>query len=247
MIESSADKKTKRKKKKGIYILLLLLCSFSFMVIFKTDLFSIKHVYFKGNHQLSRETLLEQSGIAFGNNIFREKMKQIESNMQQHPYIKTAKARRVLPDTIQIQIWERVETAAVPFMGEYLLIDEEGVVLRTSPDPQNLKVIQGLEFKNFIKGQALNTKDSVQFQRALQIIKYIDKHQIPVMKIDMTNKDQAIIHFSDLLKAELGECANIDYKFLLLKKILENLAEQDITRGVIDISHEGYPSYRPVE
>lgn len=247
MVRSSIDKKMKRKKRKGIYILLLLLCSFSFMVIFKTDLFSIKHIYFEGNHQLSREELLEESRIAFGNNIFREKINRIESNMMQHPYIKTARAKRVLPDTIQIQISERIETAAVPFMGEYLIIDDEGIVLKTNPDHQDLKVIQGLEFKNFIKGQALNAKDNIQFQRALQIIKSIDKYQIPVMKIDMTDKDQVIIQFSDLLKAELGACANLDYKFLLLKEILENLAEQDITRGVIDISHEGYPSYRPVE
>ncbi len=243
----SIDGKIKKKKKNGIYILLLLLCSFSFIVIFKTDIFTVKHVNIYGIKALSREEILQCSTIGFGNNIFREKLKDIESNLLQHPYIKNVKAKRNFPDTITIQILERTETAAIPFMGKYLIIDDQGIVLKTDSSSKNLKVVCGLKFRNFMEGKVLNIKDKIQFDRTINIIKEINKHQIPVTKVDVVDRDRIVIQFSDFLKAELGECEHLDYKFMLLKKILENLVQQDITRGVIDISHEGYPSYRPIE
>ena len=47
----------------------------------------------------------------------------------QNPYVKMIKINRVLPDKVVIDIIERDIMAYVPYVGSYLNIDEEGMIL----------------------------------------------------------------------------------------------------------------------
>ncbi|QXM05821.1 cell division protein FtsQ/DivIB [Crassaminicella indica] len=243
----SIDKKVKARKKGIIFLIMILVSVVSFIIIFKTDIFKIKKIEVYGNTTISKEEIVAESGIILGNHILKESIKDIESNLYNNPYVKTADVKRKLPDRMVIQIVEREEEAAIPFMNEFLIIDEDGMVLRSSTSNGNLKIIKGLEFTNFIEGAILTVKDKSQLSKALEIVRGINKNQILIKELDVTNKKDIIIKFTDNLSCKIGEGNNLDYRLKVLKKILEDLNQKKIIRGVIDISHEGYPSYRPVE
>ncbi|QZY57166.1 cell division protein FtsQ/DivIB [Crassaminicella profunda] len=243
----SIDKKVKRRKKGILFLIMILVGAVSFIIIFKTDIFKIKGIQVFGNTTISKEEIVADSGIIIGNHIFKEKLKHIEANVHNNPYVKTVSVKRKLPDKIIIQIVEREEEAAIPFMNEYLIIDEDGMVLRSSTSNGNLKVIKGLEFTNFMEGAILVVKDKGQLSKALEIVRGINKHEIFIKELDITNKKDSIIKFTDDLICKVGEGNNLDYRLKVLKKILEDLNQKKITRGVIDMSYEGDPSYRPVE
>ncbi|AOT68459.1 cell division protein FtsQ/DivIB [Geosporobacter ferrireducens] len=245
--QSVLDKKVKRKKKKLVLFVMLLCCIISFIIIFKTDLFCIKTVEVSGNVLLSQEEIIHASGITLGNQIYKEKIKNVEIGLTQHPYIKFVEVKRKLPNKILIQIEERTEAAAIPFMGAYVFIDENGMILKSELDSGNLKIIQGLEFDHFMEGEPLEVKDPEKLRKALEIVKYIDRMEISIKNIDVSQSKNYVIRLTDTLICRVGEGNNIDYKLRALEKILLDLKSKDITRGVIDISYDGNPTYRPVD
>jgi cell division protein FtsQ len=241
------QKNVKNKKKGIFFFILILLCMITFIIIVKTDIFQVKSVACYGNYKVSKEEILKDSGILLGNNIFKEKISNIRLNLMKNPYIKVANVHRKLPNKILVHIVERTESAAIPFMDQFLIIDEEGMVLKSVLKPGKLKVIKGLAFSNFIEGEVLKVKDKEQLDKALQIVKGIDKNKIAIKELDITDKKNILIRFTDDLICEMGEAKKLDYRLSLLPYILIDLKEKDIIRGVIDMCHEGYPNYRPVE
>ncbi|MFZ5965845.1 MAG: cell division protein FtsQ/DivIB [Bacillota bacterium] len=247
MIKDNLEKKVRKNKMKTMLIIMVLLCAVFFIIFFKTDFFDVKHINVEGNVFLSNEEVIIDSGITLGNNIFKEKIKMIEDNLLKNPYIKSVELNRKLPNKIVIKIVERKEAAAIPFMGVYIYIDREGMVLRSSETLNGLKAVKGLEFDNFVEGEKLKVKDREQLGNALRIVNGLDSQQIDILELDVTDKDNVIIRLTDTLLCRVGIGNHFDYKLQVLNEILLDIKEKDITRGVIDIRYDGHSSFRPVE
>ncbi|MBB6217003.1 cell division protein FtsQ [Anaerosolibacter carboniphilus] len=244
---SKIDSRAKKNKLRIILLIMVLLCAVTFIIIFKTDLLSVQGIEIYGNENLTKEEIMPSVESTMGFNIFKVKLDSIASSVLANPYIKTVSVKRKLPNKLIVRISERKEAAVVPFMGTFLIIDEEGVVLKSALQTPGLKSINGLEFSNFMEGSVLHVSDQEQLEKALSLakaMKYIDED---IKEINVTNKKNMVIRFSKGLSCKIGEGENLDYKLQLLKGILADLDSKGITRGVIDISHEGNPSYSPVE
>ncbi|MFT9493488.1 cell division protein FtsQ/DivIB [Anaerosolibacter sp.] len=241
------DIRIKKHKSKIILLIMILLCVVTFIIIFKTDILMIRGVEIYGNEHLTKEDIMPSVESTIGFNIFKVKMDSISANLLANPYIKTASVNRKLPNKLMIRISERKEAAVVPFMGTFLIIDEEGVVLKSDIQAPGLQTINGLEFSNFMEGEVLHVSDQEQLTKALLLAKSMKNINEDIREIDVTNKMNMIIRFSNGLSCRIGEANNIDYKLQLLGGILADLASKGITRGVIDISHDGNPSYSPIE
>jgi cell division protein FtsQ len=244
---SKIDIRAKKNKLKTILLIMVLLCAITFIVIFKTDLLNVGDFEIYGNEYLSKEQIMPNIESTMGFNIFKVKMDSVASNLLTNPYIKTASVKRKLPNKLIVRISERKEAAVVPFMGTFLIIDEEGVVLKSDIQTPGLKTINGLEFSNFMEGSILHVSDQEQLDKALFLAKAMKNMKEDIKEINVTDKKHMVIRFSSGLSCKIGEGNNIDYKLQLLKGILSDLASKGITRGVIDVSHEGNPSYSPVE
>jgi len=241
------DKKIKKRKKSVIILFMVFLTAVSFILVFRTDIFSIKSVDITGNSILSKEHIVYYSGIILSNNIFKERISSIEKNLLMQPYIKQVKVKRAFPDGIKIEIEERKQTAYVPFMGNYIIIDNEGYVLETTLNSEGLMLMKGLDFSNFNEGDILNVKDKHQLDKALEIIRELEIEGLSIKELDMTNTENIRMNISDMMVCTIGKGVQLNYKIKVLRNILTDLADKEIVRGIIDISHEGYPSYRPVE
>ncbi len=244
---SQIDIRAKKNKLRAILMIMVLLCAITFIVFFKTDLLNIRDIEIYGNEFLSKEQIMPNIESTMGFNIFKVKMDSIASNLMINPYIKTASVKRKLPNKLIVRVTERTEAAVVPFMGTFLIIDEEGVVLKSDIQTPGLQTISGLEFSNFMEGSILHVSDQEQLDKALFLAKAMKNMNEDIKEINVTDKKNMLIRFSKGLSCKIGEGNNIEYKLQLLKGILSDLASKGITRGVIDVSHEGNPSYRPVE
>lgn len=241
------ERRIKKRRKTIFLLIMVLLCAVAFIIIFKTDLLTVKRIEVSGNHIISKEEIIDYSGITIGNNLLKERVNQIQMSLSKNPYIKSATIRRKIPDKILIQVEERKEEGAIFFMDNFLIIDEEGMVLKSTPERRNLNLIKGLEFSDFMEGEVLNVKDVDQLKKALEIMRIIEEKEMIIAEIDVTDKNNIMIRLSQNLVCKIGSGKDLNYRIELLRMILMDLIAKDITRGVIDISHGGYPSYRPVE
>lgn len=245
--EHDIERNIRSRKRIIIGLIMMLISTVSFIIIFKTDYLTVKSVEIKGNNILSKEEIIFYSGITLGNNIFKEKIGQVHDHLMKDPYVKKVAVKRKLPNKILIHMEERKESAAIPFMNDYLIIDKEGLVLRSSPGNGQLKIMKGLQFSNFMEGELLKVQDKEQLSRGLTILNHVNNSNITLKELNITDKENIIINLTDTLYCEIGQGDDLNYKLMVLANVLKDLDSKGITRGVIDISHDGYPSFRPVE
>ncbi len=241
------ETKVKKKKKKFTLFIMLFLMAIAIILTLRTDIFSIQSVKVNGNDLLSDDYIVDFSGIIIGNNIFKEKTKNISENLLAHPYIKAAKIKRSFPDTLNINIEERKRAATISFMGNFIIIDREGYVLESSINAADLLVIKGLDILSFNEGDILKVDNKLKLDKTLKIINKLKDTDIAIMEIDISNIDDIRFKISKYMGCKIGDGENLNYKLDILQNILADLSKRDINRGIIDISGEGYPGYRPVE
>lgn len=247
MKKSSVGLKVNKEKKLFIFTIMILITIVSFIIVFKTELFSVKHVEVLGIEKATKEIVVEEAGINFGGHILKEDLENIRMNVEYDPYVKSALVERKFPNKIVIKIEERKEKALINFMDTYLIIDEEGVVLRSSFNSEDLILIKGIEFDNFVEGEKLSVKNQKEFICALRMVDESEKSGISVEEININDLNDIRININKDLVCKLGSGEGLERKLNTLRKILKDLEKKDIVRGIVDMSHNGYPTYRPIE
>lgn len=91
--------------------------------------FTLKHVETRGNHRVSTQAIYD---IAFDQQSAAMPLVDLDgtrARLLQLPWIREARVSRRLPDTIVVDVIERVPVAVWQQNGRFSLIDAEGVVL----------------------------------------------------------------------------------------------------------------------
>jgi cell division protein FtsQ len=232
--------------KLNIYIcIFFLLLALIFIIIFKTNYFLINDIIVKNNYELTDEKVIGYSGIQVKENIFQLKLSRAEENLKKHPYIKEVTIRRKLPNKIIIEIEERKKLASILYMGIYFEIDEDGVVLETYSNPPDVYIIEGFEFESFIEGDKLKVKNTNDFKKALDICKFINRSSTDIRPSIFYNNGKFDLYFNNGIKVKLGKGDNLAKKIKILLNIIDDLKSKNINSGLIDLSHNGYPIFRP--
>ena len=107
--------------------------------------FAIDTIVVTGNQRLSRDAVIEASGLKLGQNVFELSPEVVRHRLMQQAWIEAVDVHRSLPSTYDITLRERraVALLAVP---ELYLVSEDGVAFKTlAPgDPYDLPVITGI-------------------------------------------------------------------------------------------------------
>lgn len=228
-------------------VLLFIICIFTAFFL-SSNFFQIKYLDVSGNNNVTREEIIKLSSIYYGGNIFRINKRNSMKSIFQNPYVKMIKINRVLPNRVVIDIIERDIMAYIPYVGSYLNIDEEGMILEINPAIKHidLPVVKGLNFETFKVGEFLKVENEEQFSSTTQIIKVIKDAGMlnMVSEIDISNLSDIKLKIKEGIKANLGSIDNLDYKISFAKSIIEDVKKRDI-KGTIEMSHHGNPVFKP--
>ncbi len=82
----------------------------------------------RGSHFLSEGEIRELMGPSVGENILGLDLEALKSRLRASPWVADATVRRTLPDTVEVQIRERVPLALAEADGLYLM-DAEGTLI----------------------------------------------------------------------------------------------------------------------
>lgn len=228
-------------------VLLFILCIFTAFFL-SSNFFHIKFMVVNGNNNVTREEIIKLSSIYYEENIFRINKKNSMKSIFQNPYVKMIKIRRVIPNKVVIDIIEREVMAYVPYVGSYLNIDEEGMILEINPAIKrpDLPVIKGLKFETFKVGEYLNIENKEQFSTTILLIKEIKNAGMLnlVSEIDVADLSNIKLKIKDGIKVNLGGADNMNYKINFAKSIVEDIKKQNL-KGTIEMSHKGNPVFKP--
>lgn len=238
-------KKRKRKKHTLLrFVIFILLCIGAYYFL-NTDLFDISKVQVEGNNYYNVEQIKDKANIKIGQNIFELRKAKLKQKLLKDPYLKDVRIKRKLPATILIQVKERKEMATVPRDETFVIIDEDGLVLRISKDEPKITKIMAMKVKKAVAGKPLDVEGNSLLNDTLRMLKQAKKADIFFKKIDTSN---VIIraHIYDQLICE-GTPENLTESLEKgnLQAALYEMYSKGIERGIIKIGSDNYCSFDP--
>jgi len=239
-------KKKKRKKKNYLLRLLVIIAvGAGLYFLINSELFHIDSVEIENNNYYTVEQVKEKAGIKIGENIFRLKKNSIKDKLLKDPYFENVLIKRKLPSTVILDVTERTEKAAVFNKNAYIIIDANGLVLRTADKAPKITVIEGLTVKRAKAGKPLEIEENSILTDTLNMLKSMEDSDLFFKKIEISN---VIIkaHIYDQLICEgtpknLGE----SIKNGNLETALYEMYSKGIERGIIKIGTDNYCSFDP--
>ena len=253
-MEYTDRKKEKRiwhKKLKRVitaFFLLIMFILWSMYILLKSDLLNLKEIEVYGNETLVEEELISEARLYTDRNIFQYNLEEVKKNVEDHIFVKEAIIKRKLPKTIMITIKEREKYAIIPYMGNFIYIDEDQVVLQVNDDylEEDLVLITGVEFQSFKIGSKADISNPELLDYAMKLIEASRIASIIEMisEINIGTEEYIQLITFDGIEVLLVDTMEPAYAILALKEVLMNLYTQDIKNATIDMRYEGQISIR---
>ncbi|NLM04580.1 MAG: FtsQ-type POTRA domain-containing protein [Clostridiales bacterium] len=244
-------KKHRSKKFKKIMTILsfiILFLLWSIYILLNSDLLNLKTVEIYGNEILEEEEIIETGKIIFNRNILQFKLTELENNIISHPYIKEVNIKRKLPQTLTITVREREKYAIIPYMGSYIYIDQDKVVLESSDSylAEDLVLITGVEFESFKLGHKVDIKNTALLDRAIELVaasKVINNAEM-ISEINIGQEDYIKLITFDGIEVLLSKSIDPVYAMLAFKETLTNIYTRNIDNIIVDMRYDGQISIR---
>lgn len=226
-VSNQNNENSKLKKRKKILKLTILLFIVIGTIVFAmlSPLFNIKKIDVKGNSLITKEEIVSLSGIYLDENIFRTNKYKAINNIKQNTYINEVEINKKLPNTIEINVVERIPKYMLEYGNGYVYINNQGYMLEISSIKKELPILTGtLTLKEDYKaGNRLNDEDLAKLGTVNKIMKEAKNREIAdlITSIDITNSNNYILNLQTEQKTVyLGDCSYIETRMGLVQKIL---------------------------
>lgn len=246
MKDKVTTRKKKKRKKKHYFLRFIILVAFTVgaYYFFTSSLFDIQKITVDNNKYYTVEQVISLAGAKTGENLFEASLSQMKEKLLADPYIKNVKLKRKLPAEVVIIVEERKEDAAVPYGNQYIIIDNEGMVLRKTDSEPTLTLLSGMTIENMEPGTPLAVEENAVLTDTLKMLQEIKKYEVFFKRIDLSSITiKAYIY--DQLVCE-GTPENIMDNLDSLQEVLYDLYTKGIERGVIKMGSDKYFSFSPL-
>ena len=112
----------------GVVVLAFASLWLGYAKVMASERLRVEHVDVRGSRFLSEGEVRELLGPAVGENILSLDIDTLKGRLRASPWVADATVRRTLPDTLQVDVHERVPVALAEADGLYLM-DGEGVLI----------------------------------------------------------------------------------------------------------------------
>ncbi len=212
----------------------------SWAFITDNPLYAIRTIDIPDPVYLTVQEVMGLSGVSKGENILRCSIKDVQKRLLEHPNIKSAVVKRILPATLCIEIKEREPVAQIN-IGKNYLIDSEGTVLTWSDKfaAKSWTLIDGVDLKSKVVDNRIGSEPLME---VLQILKAF-RTTVLAACLDITRVDMAapggyLFETSKGVSFRFGfglEAPDIQEKFGQLTAVLDDLQKKSVAAEVVDL------------
>jgi len=247
MAKSDREAKRHMRRFRGFTALVIILVIAGAVIYgLKSPHFDVTAYEVEGNTYYTDEEIINMGDCSTGVNIFTGfKPSDIKNQLLKDPYMEKIRISRKLPSTVVIRVTERKQTAAVVYGERFVVIDDEGTVLRmTSVDPK-VTIIRGLSIRKMTLGEPLEVEETVLYRQSMEIIYAMLANDMYFRAIDITDAGCSAYVLDNLVVKGLAENIVDALKNKDIQLVVQNLFSQGIERGTIKVTGENYVSFDP--
>ena len=250
--ERKREKRRKARIRKVRFwtVLSLVLFALAGFIFSISGFFTVDSIEVRGNSHFTAEEIINIAHAVPGHNLLYDTgSTSIVEYLTQNPYIKSADVKRKLPSTLVISVKERSQACTFSYDDDYLVLDDEGILLKKTRTQPKTTTVTGLVVTKMKLGEVLGTQNQQMFSRLMRLIRLAKASDIYFVSIDMSSYeedrtvyayiyDKLVVRTSyDLLSANL--------KNGRLHRVIEKLFEDGVQRGTITFSEDGTASFMP--
>jgi len=245
-----AEKARKQKKfRTRFYVLsITLTVLIAGFILSLSGLFTVDSIDVQGNAHYSTEEIINMSHAVPGRNIIYHANKdEITSYLENNPYIKKAVVTRKLPSTLVITVTERNESLAFKYDDDYLILDDDGILLKKTRNVPKVTLVEGNVVNRIKLGEVIGTEDDERLSDTLSLIKAASRADMYFVRVDMSTRRMVRAYIYDTLMVRT------DYDTLMtnlnngrLHLVVSRLFEDGIRRGTITFAEDGTASFMPI-
>ena len=181
-----------------------------------------------------------------GGNIFiGTDVRDIKSRLEKDAYMASVKVKRILPDTIKIQLDERRQVAAIVYGEKYVVVDGSGTVLRKTGVMPEITVLKGLTISKLSVGEKVEAEEKVLLRQTLQMLDVMDKNNMYFKSIEVSEGEIKAHVLDNLICQGTPENIMKAMENDNLQLVVQELFDRKIERGTIKISGDKTISFTP--
>ncbi len=250
-----SERHIKRQKKRKrltlfgrIVVFLLFVAAAAVIITFCTPVFNMQEITVEGNAKVDSQTIIAQTGVVKGENLFKINLSQVKKSLETIAYIDKIDVKRTLfPPSLKLVVTESEPKACVSIGGNYVLVDGKCKVLEECGEKaDNLPEIVGLNLQKYSIGSKLEIDESEKSDIIVLCIDKIDElgliADVDSISVDDTNR--VTFKYQNRLTVICGSELDLEYKLAYFGSIVQNRLEEN-ARGTIDLSTKGKAVYTP--
>lgn len=239
------EKRRKRKKIKMGILLIIMLVALSITLCLTLPYFNVKQILVEDNRNITSEEIIKLSNIKVGNNIFYLNLNESETNIRKNSYISNVDIKRKLPNKIIIHVDERSAFFYIKKGENYLIVDNEGVILEEKATIKGMNLIRldGLKGE-YVVGETIKSDDDRKvdlIKQMSKLIKNLKKGVPEPTLVDITDITDIKMYYGNMV-IKLGTSSELDKKYNKALNILMDANLQN-KKGYIDVSFNGDPVF----
>lgn len=256
MAREKVSKKRKKKKKRlsklfvstAAFITAAVIIVFClYYVYFETDFFNITEINVSGNMIYDTDYIIDKSSIEKGKKIFTIDRSEVKRFIEKEVYVDKVRVVYELPNKVLLELTERQEKYQVLYNNEYIVTDENGIVLRTSTQKNDLLTIESLTNVLYNIGERIQFTGVENVQIIFQTIDYIDSEfgseTVKGLSIDSNNSFLLETEYGTFVRINIDE--DIKYQIVFAMKIINERLNNNLVvmNGLIDFTKGDSPVY----
>ena len=216
-----------------------------------SPIFNIKEISVSGNAQISSQTIISLSSLTIDQNIFNFRTSEIVDNIKENAYIDSVKVSRKFPDTVDIEVEERVTTFMLVYGNAYVYINNQGYILEITSEKGDYPILTGFKTptNQLVAGNRLTEEDLEKLNDVLKIMEATSsgesKIENLITEINISDSSNYILTLSKEKKqVYLGDVTDLSTKVLWLNQFVEREKKNE---GIIYLNmnlNEDMPYFR---
>jgi cell division protein FtsQ len=255
-----------KKSNKGFtfFITVLLIILGLAAVMMFSPLFLLSQIKVDDISRYTKDDIINVSGIEKGQNamkylggsmrhLLQMRMGKSEKYVENLPWVKSAFIQFQFSGVVHISVIERNPIAWIKYMGNYLLVDEEGVVLEVSTQlDERYPEIRGLKPEKYTIGKMIEIEKPERITWLVQLLKsleHVDRDSSQSLVealdwIDFSENDELYMSLDRRIAARVNLDSELTYRLSLLKEIYYNHIKKE-EKGIVDFFGDKYARFIP--
>ncbi len=241
----SEDAPARRVPLRGTLVALIAIAGLG-MAIYQVP--RVRSFAIEGNAATPDDAIVAASGVALGQHVFETDLDAVKVNLERNPRFRNVEVHFRLPSTLAIAIHESESDARLSKNNEDIVIDRDGLVIYIgqAEGKREIPQVLGMSISGYKEGAQLGISDEYQFWAMKQTIHllYDSGHANEYALIDLSDPVDIKMMNYERITVHFGQLDGLEQKLTRAKPVLDELKEQGLSGGVLDVSTD-QTAYRP--